>query len=176
MIYLELLWVFFIANLLGYGGGPSIIPLIEHETVYVFGWLTEYEFAEVLAMGNALPGPIAPKMAAFIGYAQAGLAGASVAVLATVVPSLVLMLALMGLLTRYKDAPQVKRLTVYIRPTIAVLLADIVVRNFIVAWHGIGWLHLLILGGVSLLCLTKLKVHPALMVAGALVYGALVLG
>lgn len=175
MIYLELLWVFFYANFLGYGGGPSIISLVEHEVVAVFAWMTEAEFAEVLAMGNALPGPIAPKMAAFIGYSRAGVAGASVAVLATVVPSLILMLALMGLMTRYKDAPQIKRLTQYIRPTIAVLLADIALRNLIATWQGVGWIHLLILGAGALLCLMKFKVHPALMVLGALVYGAVFL-
>jgi chromate transporter len=176
MIYLELFWVFFVANLLGYGGGPSIIPLIEHEVVTVFAWLSATEFAEVLAMGNALPGPIAPKMAAYIGYAQAGVGGSGVALFATIAPSLVFMLALMGLLRRYKDAPQIKKLTQYIRPTIAVLLADIALRNFISTWQGVGVIHLLLLGAVSLLCLTKLKVHPAFIVAGALVYGALLLG
>ncbi|MCL2204439.1 MAG: chromate transporter [Defluviitaleaceae bacterium] len=176
MIYLELLWVFFYANFMGYGGGPAIIPLIEREAVTAFGWLTPAEFAEVLAMGNALPGPIAPKMAAFIGFSQAGLGGAGVALFATIAPSLVMMLALMGLLTRYKDAPQIKKLTQYIRPTLAVLLLDIALRNFISSWQGIGWVHLCILGVASLLCLTKLKIHPALMVLGALVYGALLLG
>jgi len=176
VIYLEIFWVFFIANFMGYGGGPSIIPLIEHEVVTSFEWLTGYEFAEVLAMGNALPGPIAVKMAAFIGSSQAGFLGASVAIFATVAPSLVMMLALMGLLTRYKDAPQIKRLTQYIRPTIAVLLADIALRNFISTWNGVGWVHLLILGGGALVCLTKLKAHPALVVLGALIYGALLLG
>jgi chromate transporter len=176
VIYLELFWVFLVANFLGYGGGPSIIPLIEREAVMAFAWLTEAEFAEVLAMGNALPGPIAPKMAAFIGYAQAGVAGAGVALFSTIAPSLVLMLALMGLLTRYKDAPQIKKLTQYIRPTIAVLLADIALRNFISSYRSEGWLHFGILGTASLLCLTRLKVHPALMVLGALVYGAVLLG
>jgi len=175
MIYLELLWVFFYTNILGYGGGPSIIPLIEHEVVGVFGWMNEAEFAEVLAMGNALPGPIAPKMAAFIGFGQAGVAGAAVAVLATVVPSLVLMVALMQLMTRYKDAPQIKKLTAYVRPTIAVLLADIALRNFLNTFHGPGLVHLLVLGGGSLFLLGKIKAHPALVVLGALIYGAILL-
>ena len=176
MIYLELFWVFLYANFLGFGGGPAIIPLIEHEAVTTFAWLTEVEFAEALAMGNALPGPIATKMAAYIGHSQAGIAGASVALFATIAPSLIMMLALMGLLTRYKDAPPIKKLTQYIRPTIAVMLLDITLRNFIATYNGVGWVHLLILGGVSWLCLIKLKVHPALLVLGALVYGALLLG
>jgi chromate transporter len=55
-------------------------------------------------------------------------------------------------------------------------LADIALRNFIATWQGPGWVHLLILGVGALLCQMKFKVHPALMVLGALVYGAVVLG
>ena len=176
MIYLQIFWVFFVANILGYGGGPSIVPLIEHEVVTVNGWLTAAEFMELFAMGNALPGPIAPKLAAYIGFAEGGVLGAFVGVLATIGPSLILMVLLMNLLKRHQDSPEVQRLTRYIRPTIAVLLGDIILRNMFSAWNGIGPLHVLILAGASLLCLTKLKVHPALMVLGALIYGAIFLG
>ena len=176
MIYLRIFWVFFIANILGYGGGPSIVPLIQHEVVTVNEWLTAAEFAEVFAMGNALPGPIAPKIAAYIGYDQAGVLGSVVGVVATVAPSAILMVLLMSILTRHKDSPQVKRLTRYIRPTIAVLLCDIAIRSLVLAWDGVGPLHMLILAGTSLLLLTKIKAHPALIVLGALIYGAVFLG
>ena len=176
MIYLQIFWVFFIANILGYGGGPSIVPLIQHEVVSVYGWLSAAEFAEIFAMGNALPGPIAPKIAAYIGFYQAGVLGSVVALVATIAPSMILMLLLMGLLKRHKDSPQAQRLTRYIRPTIAVLLGEIALRNLVSTWGGIGPLHMLVLAAASLLCLTKLKVHPALMVLGALIYGALFLG
>ena len=63
MIYVEIFLAFFIPGIVGYGGGPASIPLIEYEVVERYGWLTVDEFAEVLALGNALPGPIATKMA-----------------------------------------------------------------------------------------------------------------
>jgi len=176
MIYLQIFWVFFISNILGYGGGPSIVPLIQHEVVAVNGWLTAARFDEIFAMGNALPGPIAPKMAAFIGFDQAGVLGAFVGLVATIGPSVILMVLLMGLLKRHQDSPQVKRLTQYIRPAIAVLILDMAFRSLCSAWVEIGLMHMLILAGASLLCLTKLKVHPALMVLGALIYGAFLLG
>ena len=175
MIYLQIFWVFFVSNILGYGGGPSIVPLIQHEVVTVYGWHTAAEFAEMFAMGNALPGPIAPKLAAYIGYGQAGVLGSVTGVVATVLPSAILMVALMGLLKRHKDSPQVQRLTRYIRPTIAVLLGEVAIRSFILGWSGAGPLHLLILAGASFLLLTKIKAHPALIVLGALVYGAVFL-
>jgi len=175
VIYLQIFWVFFISNILGYGGGPSIVPLIQHEVVTVYGWLTSARFDEIFAMGNAIPGPIAPKLAAFIGYDQAGVLGALIGLTATVGPSVLLMVLLMGLLKRHQDSPQVKRLTRYIRPAIAVLIGDMALRSLFSAWTGLGPIHMLILAGASLLCLTKLKVHPALMVLGALIYGAVFL-
>jgi len=176
MIYLQIFWVFFIANILGYGGGPSIVPLIEREVVISYGWLSSAEFAEIFAMGNALPGPIAPKIAAYIGFAQGGVFGSFVAITATIMPSVILMVLLMGLLKRHKDSPGVQRLTKYIRPTIAVLLGEMALRNLFSAWVGIGPIHMIILATASLLCITKLKVHPALMVLCALIYGAIFLG
>ena len=152
------------------------MPLIQHEVVTVYGWMTTAEFAEVFAMGNALPGPIAPKMAAYIGFSQGGLLGSGVALIATIAPSMVLMMLLMGLLKRHQESPAAKRLTRYVRPTIAVLLGEIAIRNLVSAWGGMWVVHMLILSIASLLCLTKLKLHPALMVAGALIYGAVFLG
>ena len=176
MIYLQIFWVFFISNLLGYGGGPSILPLIEFEVVTTFGWMTAADFTEIVAMGNALPGPIAPKIAAFIGYGQAGALGSLIALVATIAPSMIMMLLLMGLLRRYKDSPGVQRLTRYIRPTIAVLLGEVAIRNLLTAWGGLAPVHFIILTTTSLICLTKFKAHPALVVLGALIYGAIFLG
>jgi chromate transporter len=68
MIYLHIFWAFFIANLLGYGGGPATIPLIQNEVVNHYQWMSLSEFGDVLAIGNALPGPIATKMGGYIGY------------------------------------------------------------------------------------------------------------
>lgn len=50
-------------------------------------WLTTSEFSEMLAVGNALPGLIATKMAGFIGYQEGGILGSIIALFATVAPS-----------------------------------------------------------------------------------------
>lgn len=52
---------FFKAGMLGYEG-PSSIPLIQKEVVERYDWMSDEEFSDVLAMGNTLPGPIAPKI------------------------------------------------------------------------------------------------------------------
>lgn len=116
MKYWEIFLAFFIPGILGYGGGPASIPLVENEVVKRYEWMTVQEFSEVLALGNSLPGPIATKMAGYIGYDVGGILGAVIGVFAAVAPSLIIMILLLGLLTKYKNSPKVKRLTLYVRP------------------------------------------------------------
>jgi chromate transporter len=175
VIYFHIFLAFFIPGILGYGGGPASIPLIENEVVDRYGWMSVNEFSEVLAMGNALPGPIATKMAGYIGYAEGGILGAIVGVFATVAPSLILMISLLGLLMKFKDSPRVKRLTIVVRPVIAVLLGVMTYDFFFSSYEGIGLMQTILIGGISFVLMEKFKVHPAYVIAGSLVYGALVL-
>ncbi len=173
MIYWEIFLAFFIPGILGYGGGPASIPLIENEVVDRYGWMSVNEFSEVLALGNALPGPIATKMAGYIGYQQGGIFGGFIGIFATVAPSLILMIVLLGFLYKYKDSPKVKRMTTYIRPTIAVLLGVMAFSFFSSAYIDTGIWQTLFLIVISFLLLERLKVHPALVIIGAMGYGAI---
>ncbi|PLR78231.1 transporter [Bacillus sp. V3-13] len=175
MIYFQIFLAFFLPGILGYGGGPASIPLIENEVVDRYEWLTVNEFSEVLALGNSLPGPIATKMAGYIGYEQGGILGAVVGVFATVAPSLILMISLLGLLMKYKESPRVKRMTTVIRPIIAVLLGVMTYDFLFSSYESVGALQTIVIGTISFLLMEKFKVHPAYVIGGALVYGALVL-
>ncbi|RFB17320.1 chromate transporter [Bacillus sp. HNG] len=172
MIYWQIFLAFFIPGIVGYGGGPSSIPLVENEVVGRYGWLTVSEFSEVLALGNSLPGPIATKMAGYIGYEVAGIPGSIIAVFATVAPSLILMIVLLGFLYKHKDSPKVKRMSSYVRPAIAVLLGTLTISFFTTSYADAGWLQTIIIIVVSFVLMEKLKVHPAYVIIGALGYGA----
>ncbi len=175
MIYLKIFWAFFIPGILGYGGGPASIPLIENEVVDGNGWMTVNEFSEVLALSNALPGPIATKMAGYIGYMQGGVFGAIVGVFATVAPSLILMIGLLSLLMKFKESPRVKRLTIVVRPVIAVLLGVMTYDFFHSAFSHIGGFQTILIGGISYILMEKVKIHPAYVIMATLAYGALIL-
>ncbi|WP_298471277.1 chromate transporter [uncultured Psychrobacillus sp.] len=172
MIYWQLFLAFFIPGILGYGGGPASIPLVEHEVVENYEWMTTQEFSEVVALGNSLPGPIATKMAGYIGYAEGGILGAVIALFATVAPSLILMISMMAILLKYKEATEVKNLTKLIRPVIAVLLGVMTLQFAQESLDGVGLLSTLILIVGSYLLLEKVKLHPAFVIILALVYGA----
>ncbi|MEW9052347.1 MAG: chromate transporter [Neobacillus sp.] len=175
MIYLQLFIAFFIPGIVGYGGGPASIPLVEHEVVSRYKWMTTSEFSEILALGNALPGPIATKMAGYIGYEVGGVFGAIVGVFATVAPSLFLMIVLLQLIYRFKDSPRVKRLSKIVLPAVAVLMATLTFDFFKTSYQSSGVWVTLGLAAVSLLLLEKWKVHPAFVIVGGLAIGALFL-
>ncbi len=176
MIFWKIFIAFFIPGIIGYGGGPASIPLVENEVVDRFHWMNVTEFSEMLAMANALPGPIATKMAGFIGYQQGGLLGTLVGVFATVAPSLILMILLLSLLYKFKDSPRVKTMTNLIRPAIAILLGIMAWQFFRNSYEAAGLFQTIGLIAVSFLLLEKVKLHPAFVILGSLIYGAIFLG
>ncbi|MFC5559027.1 chromate transporter [Ureibacillus thermophilus] len=175
MIYIQIFLAFFYPGILGYGGGPASIPLIEHEVVDKYGWMTTTEFSEVLALGNALPGPIATKMAGYIGYEVGGIFGAIVALLATVGPSLLAMLILLNILYRFRQSPRVKRLSSFVLPAIAVLLAEMTFDFVKTSYDMIGFIASILLIIGAYVALEKLKIHPAYVVMIGLIIGGLFL-
>ncbi|CEE03101.1 chromate transporter [Caldifermentibacillus hisashii] len=176
MIYWNIFLAFFIPGILGYGGGPASIPLVENEVVDRYGWYTVQEFSQILALGNSLPGPIATKMAGYIGYDVGGVLGAIIAVFATVAPSLILMIILLKILLKYKNSPKVKRLTSYVRPIIAILLGVMAWDFFVESYEGIGIWQTVGIGVISFFMIERWRIHPAIVIVAAFVYGGLVLG
>jgi chromate transporter len=175
MIYFQLFMAFFIPGIVGYGGGPASIPLIEHEVVDRYGWLTTSKFSEILALGNTLPGPIATKMAGYIGFEVGGVVGAIICLFATIGPSLLLMIILLQLIFRYKDSPRVKRLSKIVLPAVAVLMTGLTYDFFQTSFHTAGLWPTLLIAILSFLFLEKWKVHPAFVIVGDLSFGALFL-
>src|SRR3989337_1812990 len=121
----KIVWDIFIVfsrvALFSWGGGPASMGLMQRETVAA-GWVTAEEFADALAIGNALPGPIAPQVSAYIGYKLAGIWGAVSAVTGTILPTTVLMLIMVVYFFGIKDSPTVGAMLKAVRPVIVGLL------------------------------------------------------
>ncbi len=94
MIYLQLFLSFLKIGLFGFGGGLAIFSLIQHE-VEQYGWMTQEEFVDILAISQVTPGPIGINCATYIGYTATGnVWGSLLATIAIVIPSLVIMLSI----------------------------------------------------------------------------------
>lgn len=166
---------FLIANVLGYGGGPASIPLIQAQIVNHFHWLNNAQFASVLAIGNALPGPLATKIASYVGFQVSGWGGAIVALVATAVPSAIALILLYRLLRQHRQSPVIQSMTQFVQPVIAVLMLLLTWEIGRDAVRGIGILQSLVIAAVALLAINKFKVHPAFVIVGAFAYGGLVI-
>lgn len=169
MVYWQLFLAFFRIGIFGFGGGPTMVPLFHTECVKKYKWVTDDDFADNLALGNALPGPIATKLAAFIGYRVKGWKGALVANVAVVLPVVILMIALLEVIYRYKDAPGVYGMVQAIGPVIVVMTGVMTWEFLQKGWQGASsktggviWLLL------SLVALVLLDLHPGIVVGTAL--------
>lgn len=118
----QIFWLFTKVALFSWGGGPGSMGLMQRETVAA-GWMGPDEFADGMALSNALPGPIAPQVSAFIGYKLAGTAGAIAAVGGTVLPTTILMLVIIIYFFKFKDLPVVRSMIQGVRPFVIGLLA-----------------------------------------------------
>ncbi|NLW08049.1 MAG: chromate transporter [Clostridia bacterium] len=176
---LELAIGFGRATLLGFGGGPSIVPLYQHEAVEVFKWVSNEEFGQALAFGNALPGPIATKLTMYIGYKVAGWAGAAVALVAVTLPVGLAMIFLFTLLDKFKDSPFVKGMVAGIRPVVFVMLAMLAMdfAKYAFLPRGTGPLNWLPFGiaAVFFILVQYLHFNPVWGVLASLIIGGIFL-
>lgn len=154
-------------GLFGFGGGPSVIPLIRHECVDRYGWMSDAELLDALAFGNALPGPIAVKLAAHVGMQAGGWLGCLVALAALNLPSIAMMLGLAALYARYRDAPSVAGAMAGVRPAVVGLLAY---TAWSLAPDGVRNVPAGVIAVAAFVALV-LKVHPAVVIAGAMGIG-----
>src|SRR5690625_334651 len=113
------------AGIFGYGGGPGPIPLIQRDVVDTDRWLTDAQFAEGLAFGNALPGPIPTTLASCVGYQVAGPLGALSALAGMVAPTAAAMVLLFRVFQAYKDVSRVQSMLAAVKPVVAVLLLQV---------------------------------------------------
>jgi chromate transporter len=86
-----LVWVAFKVGALSYGGGFVIVPLMQHDAVVTYHWMTSAQFLNAVALGQVTPGPVVQTMAV-VGYAAGGLGGGLLAALIVFAPSFVLVL------------------------------------------------------------------------------------
>ena len=160
----DILLAFFRVGLLGFGGGPSSIPLVHQETVKKYEWMDDDEFSDTLALANAMPGPIATKMAGYIGYRTSGVAGCLIALGASVIPTALMMIFLLQLFQTYKDVSWVQNMSASVIPVVAVMLA-LMTKDFVKkSKNTLGWIRAIFLIMASLIIMELLNIHPAILI------------
>jgi len=91
-VFGSLAWVALKVGALSFGGGFVIIPLMQHDAVHTYHWMTTAQFLSAVALGQVTPGPVVQTVAV-VGYAAAGLAGGLFAAVIAFAPSFAFVLA-----------------------------------------------------------------------------------
>jgi len=97
--------VFLLLGSIGFGGPMPMLALIHQEVVERRKWISGTQFAEGVALGQTLPGPIAVDAVSYIGYRLSGWPGAVVATFAFILPSFFLMILLSLLYFQWGISP-----------------------------------------------------------------------
>ena len=147
-----------------------MVPLIKEEVVNLQQWMSQADFMDILAIGNALPGPIATKMSVVIGYDVAGALGAVAALVGTVLPSVIALVLLLKFVAQVSGDTRVLSMLKGLRPVVVALLAY---AAYDMSFGSLTAISTWIIGGVTLALMIFTKIHPALFVVAGAVAGAL---
>ncbi|MDD7718899.1 MAG: chromate transporter [Eubacteriaceae bacterium] len=102
-MYLQLFLSFFKLGLFTIGGGMAMIPLIQGIVVDEKHWMTEEEAVDCIAVSQGLPGVIAINMATYVGHQKKGVLGAVTATVGVILPSFVIIIMIVKILSGIGD-------------------------------------------------------------------------
>ena len=125
---LTLFITFFKIGLFTIGGGYAMIPLIEREVVERKGWISREDFLDLLAIAQSAPGVFAVNISIFIGYRMRKSIGSIFCALGTVLPSIIIILAIALFLGNYRDNRIVENVFKGIRPAVIALILTPTIR------------------------------------------------
>lgn len=120
---------FFKIGLFTFGGGYAMLPLIEQELIAKREWIEHKEFLDLLTLAQSVPGPIAINTSVFVGYKMRGLKGAVAALLGSVLPSFVIILAIALMFADIRHNPVVDAAFKGMRPAVVALIVVPVFRS-----------------------------------------------
>jgi len=192
MIYLQLFWEFLKTGLFAVGGGMATVPFL-YDMGERMGWFTSAQLADMIAVADSTPGPIGVNMATYVGFTTGeaygfwgSVLGAFVSTFALILPSVIVILIVAKILSKFKENKYVQWAFYGLRPASTGLIASagctvaaISLLN-VPAFEGSGKIldlfsiPALILAAV-LLVLTNLKslkkLHPVVFIALSAVAG-----
>ena len=120
--YVQLFTAFFKIGLFTFGGGMSMLPMLQRELVESKQWMTEEVILNYFAIGQCTPGIIAVNVATFCGYKRAGLSGAIVSTVGIVVPSWIVITIIAGSISRFSEIVWIQRAMKGVYVAVAALL------------------------------------------------------
>lgn len=163
---LKLFTTFFRIGLFSFGGGFAMIPLMQREVIEKNRWIEEKDFLEMLVLAQSTPGPIAVNTAVFVGYKTAGVMGAVMATLGTILPSFIVILLLAMFFAEVRNNQYVDAAFKAMRPAVVALI----VAPLMGLVKGMKW-YLIAVAAAVAVAVWYLGFSPMYLIAAGVVIG-----
>ena len=126
--YSELFLSTFRLSACTFGGGFVIIPLMRKKFVEELGWIEEEEMMDLTAIAQSSPGAIAVNAAILVGYHVAGIPGALLTILGTVLPPLIIISVISFFYQQFRDDAIVNVAMAGMLAGVAAVICDVVIN------------------------------------------------
>ncbi|HMB91713.1 MAG TPA: chromate efflux transporter [Rhodothermales bacterium] len=150
-----------------YGSGYVLIAFLEGDLVQTYGWLTEQQLLDAIAIGQFTPGPVLTT-ATFIGYMLAGLPGAVVATLGIFLPSFIFVAILNPIIPKLRKSKWTAAFLDAVNVSAVALMLVVTVRlglSVLTSWPA--W----VIFGLAVLAVLRFKLNAAYLVLGGALLG-----
>lgn len=121
MTYVLLIWEFLQIGLFAVGGGLVTVPFL-FDLANKYTWFSNQELTDMIAVAQALPGPVGINMAAYAGFYTAGWSGGILAPLSEVMPAMVVVYIIARLINKWQENRYVQRVLRSMRPAVLALI------------------------------------------------------
>ena len=167
---LEIFLIFFRIGGFTFGGGYAMIPIAKKELVDYRGWVSESELIDYYGISQVSIGIITINTNALIGYHIAKQKGAILAAVATVLPSIIIIITIASLLEGFFEYEFVINMFKAIRIVVSALIVNTTIR---LVRMGVIDLFGIIVFPISLVLITFLHVNPIILVLLSAIAGVL---
>ena len=180
MMLVELFFVFVLVGAMTYGGGYSVLPLVDDLIVNKRGWLSTEEVADIVSISEMSPGPFSLNCASFVGMKVAGLPGSILATFGFLLLSLIIILLLAYFYRKYRTLDAVKQVfSVLNACIIGVLFSSAISLLKTSVFRGAFFdgnidIVALLIFGYSFIAIFRFKQNPLVILLASAVVGAIV--
>lgn len=174
MLYLQLAYEFFKTGLFAVGGGLATLPFLREISISYPNWYNLNELSNMIAVGNATPGPIGVNMATYAGYSSGGILGGVFATIALVLPSFIVILIVSAVLDKFRSSIYVDGAFKGLRPAVIAMIAVAMLQLgkevFITNTNNISIKHIILFAAIFTLTKIQKKNHILLyIILGAII-------
>ncbi|HHW46897.1 MAG TPA: chromate transporter [Clostridiales bacterium] len=127
LFYLKLFWSTFTLSAFTIGGGYVIVPLMRQKFVQKYNWLSEAEMLDITAIAQSSPGAIAVNASILVGYKLAGIPGAIMTIIGTILPPLVIISVISVFYLAFKENEIVHAVLWGLQVAVCAVISDVVV-------------------------------------------------